>query len=154
MKTVRFGVSLDEELLTEFDKYVAEKGMPTRSEALKNLMREKLDREMWRRGSRIAGSVAFAYDFRKPGVLEKLLEIQNEYAQEIVCSQRAMLADSLCLETIAVHGCSKRIDNFLNTLRQIKSLGNVTLIVVCTELQKRDGHDMRETEKRPHCKTH
>ena len=148
MKTVRFGVSLDEDLLTEFDRYVADKGMPTRSEALKNMMREKLDLEMWRRGSRIAGSVTFAYDYRKPGVVEKLLDVQREYSDEIVCSQRASLGDDLCMETIAVHGCSKRIDSFINNLRQVKGLGNVALTVVCTELQKRDGHDMRERAAR------
>ena len=72
MKTTRFGVSVDDELLKRFDRFVADRGFPTRSEAIKNLMLEAIAREEWTKGDEVAGSVTFSYDHHKPGVVEKL----------------------------------------------------------------------------------
>ena len=138
MKIARFGVSIDEELLRRFDRYVEEQGFPTRSEALKNMMRNALTKNEWTKGDDVAGCVSFAYDHHKPGVVDKLLNAQHEYGKEIVCSQHAHLDRDLCMETIVVRGRAAKIEELLNRLRQVKGLQNVELTVVCEE--REDGH--------------
>ena len=39
---VRFGVSIDERLLTKFDSHISEKGYVNRSEAIRDLIRDVL----------------------------------------------------------------------------------------------------------------
>ncbi|NLA91759.1 MAG: ribbon-helix-helix protein, CopG family, partial [Synergistaceae bacterium] len=47
---VRFGVAVPASLLAEFDQYIQGKGLQNRPEALRQLIREKLAREIWSRG--------------------------------------------------------------------------------------------------------
>ena len=135
MKITRFGVSVDDELLKRFDRFVADRGFPTRSEAIKNLMLEAIAREEWTKGDEVAGSVTFSYDHHKPGVVEKLLQAQHDFGESIVCSQHAHLTHSECLETIVVRGKSKQIEEFLNRLRHIKGLNNVALTVAYSDVR-------------------
>ena len=134
MKLARFGVSLDEELLHKFDLYVGERGFPTRSEALKTLMSDAIARDEWKKGAIVAGSVSYSYDHHKPGAVDKLLNAQHDFGNEIVCSQHVHLDHDLCLETLVVRGRASRIQELLNRLRQIKGLNNVTLTVVVPQI--------------------
>ena len=47
----RFGVSLEETLLQQFDRLIHHKGYSNRSEALRDLIRESLVREQWELGT-------------------------------------------------------------------------------------------------------
>ncbi len=55
MKTnlVRFGVSLPEHLLKEFDQWRKERGYFNRSEALRDLIRESLVKREWEKGREV-----------------------------------------------------------------------------------------------------
>ncbi|MEE9455996.1 MAG: ribbon-helix-helix protein, CopG family, partial [bacterium] len=50
LKTSRFGVSLAEELLREFDRLIDRKGYASRSEAIRDLIRNYLAEEAWKAG--------------------------------------------------------------------------------------------------------
>ncbi|HRX25668.1 MAG TPA: ribbon-helix-helix protein, CopG family, partial [Aminivibrio sp.] len=59
---VRFGVAVPASLLSEFDLYIRGKGLQNRSEALRQLIRERLSRERWSRGDGIVfGTVTIMY---------------------------------------------------------------------------------------------
>ena len=120
MKTTRFGVSVDDKLLQNFDKFVAESGYPTRSEALKNLMREAVHQSESVKGHEVAGSVAFSYNHRRADVVEKLHPAQHDYCEAIVCAQHAHLTHDDCLETLVVRGPATTIKELLGRLREIK----------------------------------
>ncbi len=47
MKTTRFGVSMDDELLAKLDLHVRNKKYPNRSEAIRDLVRGALVEEEW-----------------------------------------------------------------------------------------------------------
>ena len=49
-EVVRFGVSIDERLLTRFDAHSADKGYVNRSEAIRDLIRNALVEEQWSDG--------------------------------------------------------------------------------------------------------
>jgi CopG family nickel-responsive transcriptional regulator len=48
---VRFGVSLPAELLAAFDELISKKGYDSRSEAIRDLLRNYIADEAWRAGS-------------------------------------------------------------------------------------------------------
>lgn len=130
MKTMRFGVSVDEKLLENFDRFVAESGYPTRSEALKNLMRDAVHQSESVKGNNVAGSVAFSYNHHRADVVEKLHDAQHDFCDEIVCSQHVHLTHDDCIETLVVRGAATAIKDLLRRLREIKGLHNVSLAVV------------------------
>ncbi|MDR3111529.1 MAG: ribbon-helix-helix protein, CopG family, partial [Planctomycetaceae bacterium] len=58
----RISISVEEDLLEKFDFFSEEQGFPTRSEAIKNVMKEALIREEWMKGTHVAGAISMVYD--------------------------------------------------------------------------------------------
>lgn len=123
----RISISVDEDLLKNFDAFVAERNFPTRSEAMKNIMRDALIQEEWTKGDFVAGNISLVYDHHKPGIVQKLLDSQHDFCEEIVCSQHVHLDHFNCMEIIVLRGKGHRIREILNRLRQIKGLKNIVL---------------------------
>lgn len=118
----RICISVEEELISQFDAYSLEQGFPTRSEAIKNLMRDKLIRTDWEKDAHICGAVTVVYDHHKPGTVQKILAVQHDWNRLIHCSQHVHLDHRHCLEVIIVRGTGQEIKEFLHQLRQIKGL--------------------------------
>ena len=53
----RFSVSLEEELLEQFDSYIRERGYVNRSEAVRDLIRKEFINEEWEQDGYVAGVV-------------------------------------------------------------------------------------------------
>ena len=59
---VRFGVSLDHELLERFDALIQAKNYSNRSEAIRDLIRHELVTKEWQEGNDVAGAITLVYD--------------------------------------------------------------------------------------------
>lgn len=128
----RISISVEDDLLEKFDKYTAQRGFPTRSEAVKSLMRQALIEDAWMEGEFVAGTVSLVYDHHRPGMVEKLLDAQHDFYHEIQCSQHVHLDHLNCMEIIVVKGRSERIREILARIRQIKGLKHMVLTMSTT----------------------
>ncbi len=59
---VRFGVSIEEELLQRFDQEIDKKGYSNRSEAIRDLIREQIVAEEWESDKETVGTITIVYD--------------------------------------------------------------------------------------------
>ncbi|NMC43317.1 MAG: ribbon-helix-helix protein, CopG family, partial [candidate division Zixibacteria bacterium] len=75
-KLVRFGVSLEAELLKKFDGLVQKRGYASRSDAFRDLIRRELVEERWQDGGEIAGAITIVYDHHRRKLVNRLLTIQ------------------------------------------------------------------------------
>ena len=120
----RFGVSMEPELVRALDRIVAEKGYPSRSEAIRDMIRDVLVREQWADPrQRVVGAVTLVYDHRVPGLEERLTQVQHQYQELICCSSHVHLDDVHCVEVVILSGPSGRVRevaNRLSTLRGVK----------------------------------
>ena len=128
----RISISVEEELLEQFDRYSAGHGYPTRSEAVKAVIRDALVHKQWEKGDDVAGAVSVVYDHHKPGVVQKILSVQHDWGDVILCSQHVHLDHDNCMEIIAVRGRGERIKKFLSRLRAIKGLKHSVLTMSTT----------------------
>ena len=127
----RFGVSLNSELLKQFDKFIKGNGCPTRSKALEDLIRKSLVENAWEIGNNaVAGAVVMVYDHHKRELVNKLLDIQHEHQEIIISSQHVHLSHDNCLEVIAIKGKPPQISSFMNLLKSSKGVKHVSLSVV------------------------
>jgi len=131
-KVTRISISVEEELLEKFDAYSAIHGFPTRSEAIKNVMRDALVKEEWTKGKHVAGAISMVYDHHKSNVVHKILNVQHDFCHEIQCSQHVHLDHSNCMEIIVLRGKKERIQELLKQLRQIKGLKHIVLTMSTT----------------------
>lgn len=124
---VRFGVSLEKDLLHNFDSHLKEKKYTNRSEAIRDLIREDLVKKQWDEGREIAGTVTIIYDHHKRELVNKLMGIQHDFGELIISTQHIHLDHHHCLEIIAVKGKPKDAQKLADTLKAVKWVKHVTL---------------------------
>ena len=131
-KLVRFGVSLEENLLDKFDKYLQIKNYPNRSEAIRDLIREGLVKKEWLEGKEVAGAITVVYDHHRRELVNKLTAIQHDFHDLVVSSQHIHLDHHNCLEMIAVKGNPKQIQQLASKLRSAKGVKHGSLSMATT----------------------
>ncbi len=140
MTLARISITVEEDLLEQFDDYVKERGFPTRSEAMKNMMRDAIVQDEWKKGEFVAGNISLVYDHHKPGIVQKLIDVQHDYCEEVQCSQHVHLDHDNCMEIIVLRGLGKRILEILKRLHQIKGLKHLGLTMCTAEIQWAPHH--------------
>ena len=128
-KLRRFGVSIENSLITEFDKYLREKSYKNRSEAIRDLIREALVEEEWANtDEKVAGVIVIIYNHHKRELVDNLLGIQHNYTDSIISSQHIHLDHDNCLEIIVVRGKISDIKSLASQLKAIKGVKHATLV--------------------------
>lgn len=121
---MRFGVSMEADLLKAFDTLIERKGYTNRSEAIRDLVREKLIETQWQEGkSQTAGAVCLVYDHHVPDLATKLTRIQHEVGRQIISALHVHLDHRNCLEVIVLRGQAhhlRRIADQLASTRGVK----------------------------------
>ncbi len=119
----RFGVSMEENLLSALDGYVREKGYRNRSEALRDLVRKELVETAWEdEDEEVAGAIIMVYDHHHHDLVENLVSIQHDYHDIIISSQHVHLDHSNCLEIIALKGKIKKVYDLEARLKVAKGV--------------------------------
>ena len=127
-KLQRFGVSVETDLLKQFDEFIAERNYQNRSEALRDLMREALVREQWQEDEIIAGAIAFVYDHHHGHLVNDLMEIQHAYFTIIISSQHVHLDHDNCMEIILAKGPANQIGKLYDSIRAMKGVKHIDLL--------------------------
>lgn len=133
---VRFGVSLERELLNNFDKFVREKRYPNRSEALRALIRESLVKKEWIEGKEVAGAITLVYDHHRRELVNTLTDIQHDFGQFVISTQHVHLDHNNCLEIVVVKGRSREVEQLAQKLKSTKGIkhGSLTMTTTGKEL--------------------
>lgn len=84
---VRFGVSLEKDLLAHFDSHLKGKKYTNRSEGIRDLIRDDLVKKQWQEGKEIAGTITMIYDHHKRELVNKLMDIQHDFGGLIISTQ-------------------------------------------------------------------
>ena len=121
-KLVRFGVSLEEELLQRFDNLIHRRKYTNRSEALRDMIRHELLKEEWEAGGDVAGAITFIYDHHTRELLSKITDIQHDSQEVIISTQHIHLDHHHCLEIVAVRGRVKKVLKLADSLKAIKGV--------------------------------
>ncbi|MGA2323158.1 MAG: nickel-responsive transcriptional regulator NikR [Sedimentisphaerales bacterium] len=127
----RVGVSLEKELLGAFDKLIAGKGYQSRSEAIRDLIRQQLssDRISNEKAEAVA-AVVLVYDHHATAIMERLTELQHSHFLKTISSLHIHLDHHDCLEVIVLRGKVGEINRMGDKLVSIKGvkLGRINLL--------------------------
>ncbi|HEY6105717.1 MAG TPA: nickel-responsive transcriptional regulator NikR [Anaeromyxobacteraceae bacterium] len=103
----RIGISLEDDLLRKFDRLIADKGYATRSEAVRDLIRDALVQRAWSeaggREEKVA-VVALVYGHDSSSLAQKLAHIQHENHRAVVSALHVHLDPHNCLEVLVLRG--------------------------------------------------
>ena len=130
---VRFGISMDGELLERFDALLEDKGYGNRSEAVRDLVRNALVEEKWAQGEGDAvGTVTLVYDHHMRHLAERLTEYQHAHHQAIVSVLHVHLDGDYCLEVVVVKGKAVEIRRLADALIGTKGVKHGKLVTTTT----------------------
>jgi CopG family nickel-responsive transcriptional regulator len=131
-RITRFAVSLDEELLERFDEYIKKKGYTTRSEAVRDLIRNALVELAVGEDREVFGTITVVYDHHDE-VSEKITEIEHSFLQHIISTMHIHIDEKHCLETIALRGKASVIKKLADRILTLKGVKHGKLAVVGIE---------------------
>ena len=101
----RYTITIPEELLAGFDASIAKKGYATRSEAIRDLIRDSLVEEEWAvDNDPVAATVTLVYDHHIPELTERLTDLQHHHGEIVVATTHIHLDHHNCLEVIILRG--------------------------------------------------
>lgn len=132
-KTIRFGVSLDSDLLEKFDALCDERSYQTRSEAIRDLIRNMLIQKEWEDvGGETAGTLSMVYDHHQSDLAQKLTELQHDYLDIIVASLHVHLDHNNCMEILVLRGTGERLRELGQKLTSTKGVKHGKLNLTTT----------------------
>lgn len=127
---VRFSVSLESDLLEEFDRYCQDGRFATRSEAIRQFLRETLTNHAWATDARnAAATLTLVYDHHRTRLTEKLLDLQHRHADLVVSTMHVHLDHDTCLEVIALRGQARALQEIAFELRGLKGIQKGQLVL-------------------------
>jgi len=131
---VRFSVSVEDDLLDKFDRFCEEERLATRSEAVRQLIRDRLTRRAWESDTRqVAGTLTLVYDHHRPQLRDRLMEVQHDNTDLIISVLHAHLDHDVCLEVIVLRGQAGRLQRIASQLRGIKGIFKGELVMANAE---------------------
>ncbi|SHN72909.1 nickel-responsive transcriptional regulator NikR [Desulfovibrio litoralis] len=132
-KLTRFGVSLDSDLLEQFDMLCSECNYPNRSEALRDLIRKALVERNFEDDTQIvAGTLTFVYDHHKSDLAQHLTAIQHDMHDLVLSSLHLHLDHHNCLEVIVLKGKGKDIRQLGEQIISCKGVKHGRLVLTTT----------------------
>jgi CopG family nickel-responsive transcriptional regulator len=127
MELKRFGVSIPEDLLEEFDRLVEERKYVGRSEAIRDAMRAYISQSQWETGNqRVMASLNIVYS-HKPRLMESLIKAQHDSAANVVSTIHVHVSQSHCMEVITLTGTKDAITNLAHKISGISGMEHVKL---------------------------
>lgn len=132
-KTVRFGVSIEERLLTSYDQLIQSKGYMNRSEAIRDLIRSALVESTWEAGKEeTVGTVTLVYNHHVRDLSDKLTEHQHAYHDRIISALHVHLDAHNCLEVLVVRGPAREVKQIADELIGVKGVKHGKLVMTTT----------------------
>jgi CopG family nickel-responsive transcriptional regulator len=132
---MRFGVSMPEELIDAFDKSIKNKGYHTRSEAIRDIIRDYLVEGEWEcETGEVIGTVTIVYNHEVRELANTLTSLQHSHQSSIVCTTHVHLDKHNCLEVIIVRGSADQVRIIADKLISTKGVKHGKLVCTTTGL--------------------
>ncbi|MBU1766831.1 MAG: nickel-responsive transcriptional regulator NikR [Candidatus Omnitrophica bacterium] len=129
---IRFGVSIEKELLSKFDKIIKKEQYSNRSEAIRDLIRKGLVKEQWQSKTIVIGSISLVYNHHKRELVEKLIEIQHEFHTLVVSTQHIHVDHDNCFEVVIVKGKADQVRKLSQKMQSEKGVKYLSLSMSTT----------------------
>ena len=126
---IRFGVSIENNLLEQFDRLIHDKNYSNRSEAIRDLIRNELVQQEWKNSeAKSVGTITIIFDHHTRELSHELTSIQHEFNKQIISTMHVHLDTHNCLEVLAVQGKTKTIREIAGRLISLKGVKHGKLV--------------------------
>jgi CopG family nickel-responsive transcriptional regulator len=128
----RTGVSIEQDLLGDFDKLIAKRGYGSRSEALRDLIRDALVAETISGNKSVVATLSMIYDHHRPDLTEKLTQEQHHHHRNVLASTHVHLDEKNCFEVVIMKGPAGEIKHLADHLLSLRGVKHGKLVMTST----------------------
>jgi CopG family nickel-responsive transcriptional regulator len=138
----RFTISLDDELARAFDAFIASHAYENRSEAVRDLIRAKLEAQTAFQSDQghCVASLSYVYSHGSRELAERLAARQHARHDLTVATMHVHLDHEDCLETVVLQGPTGEVRAFAATLTAEPGVRHGALNLVGVERSGRHSH--------------
>lgn len=125
-------MSLTSDLLRKLDALIKDKSYSSRSEAIRDAIRNSLSEYelgLLERG-RVAATVTTMSEYMRRDVQEKLMRLRHEYNELVTGNMHIHLEGNYCFEVLIAQGNVEDVLNFIGRVRAIKGVQQVKYTIV------------------------
>jgi CopG family nickel-responsive transcriptional regulator len=152
---VRFGVSMPQKLIEQFDESIALQGYDNRSEAVRDLVRRSLlEPRRLDVSQHVAGTIVMVYDHHAADLPLYLMELQHNFHHEIISTMHIHLNHNQCLEVIVVRGVLEQLRKLHQQIQIQKGVLFADLSVTHIDDDSHPHHDHSHVHAKSHSDGH
>jgi CopG family nickel-responsive transcriptional regulator len=146
----RFTISLQDELAHAFDEFIASRGYANRSEAVRDLIRARLEATRAGGGGHCVASLSYVYNHDERELTERLAARQHAQHDLTVASMHVHLDHENCLETVVLKGPTAAVEALAAGLTAEPGVRHGALNVVTVDRRERHSHAPFAAGREPH----
>jgi CopG family transcriptional regulator, nickel-responsive regulator len=156
---VRFGVSIESELLASYDQMITERGYANRSEALRDLIRDRLVNarlESFPATTQVLGTLTLVYDHHASDLTERMASLQHDHHELVISVVHTHVSHDDCLEVILLRGVYGEINILANSLLSLKGIkhGHLFVTLPATDIEQHPKAEKEHEHKHEHKHVH
>lgn len=138
----RLSMSLPSELFRQLDVMVEERGLPSRSQLIAELIRHALAEHeaLTRPEETLAGTITLVYRGDRGSIRQQLAKTQTDYLKEVISSQHVFLEDDQSMEVLLVQGPAVRLEALCDSIRSIRGVHQLQLVTTTALLPPLHEH--------------
>ncbi len=129
----RFSISLENNLLDKFDRYIKIHQYHNRSEAIRDLIRKALLKKDWQMDKQMMGVISLTFSNHHPKLQEKVTRTQRDFHHQIVSSTNIHLDHNNCIIVIVVCGKAGVVQQLANRLLALRGIRDGNLAMSSTD---------------------
>ena len=136
-------ISLTSELLRKLDKFMKERGYSSRSEAIRDAIRDSLSEyELSRfKTGKVTATITVISEHEKHNANERLMRLRHEHDEIISGNMHIHLGKIYCLEIFITEGDVKDILNFISKIRAMRGIHQVKYTMVPISINTREKNN-------------
>jgi len=134
----RFTMSLEDDLAKQFDEFIKEKGYSNRSEAMRDIIRDKLEhtRLSSNDNGKCVANLSYVYNHHESGLASKIVDSHHQHHDLTVSTLHVHLDHDNCLETVILKGDVMEVRQFSDAIKAVRGVRHGHLHMVPVEVSE------------------
>ncbi len=151
----RMTISLDSALAEEFDRFIKKHSYRNRSEAVRDLIRLKLESQRLEREQKghCIGTLTYVYNHEERELARRLTTVQHAHHDLAVSTLHVHLDHDNCLETVVVQGPTRQVRAFADEVISRPGVRHGELYLIPVDIKdsahRHGGGRSRHTHRSP-----
>jgi CopG family transcriptional regulator, nickel-responsive regulator len=135
----RISISLETDLLERFMRFCADGSFATRSEAVRQLIHERLIVAGATDAATVVATLTLLYDYQRRGLVDEMLELRRKHMDLVGATLQQVITDGLCLDVTVLRGSTAAVRQAAGEISGLKGIQRAQLVIAFAEGLSEEG---------------